>query len=59
MFDYTYLFMPTLIFTTLSQDKLNRPVENLLMNQDIHFREIQEQKEFLSQAMPHIQSGYV
>ncbi|XP_029005060.1 MYCBP-associated protein isoform X2 [Betta splendens] len=39
-------------------DRLNRPVENLLMNQDIHFRETQEQKEFLSQAMPDIHSGY-
>ncbi|KAM6939512.1 MYCBP-associated protein [Xenentodon cancila] len=37
---------------------LNKPVENLLMNKANHFREIQEQREILNQAMPHIVSGY-
>ncbi|XP_072240547.1 MYCBP-associated protein [Leuresthes tenuis] len=37
---------------------LDRPLENLLMNQTNHFREIQEQKEILSQVMPLIHSGY-
>ncbi|XP_045895684.1 MYCBP-associated protein isoform X3 [Micropterus dolomieu] len=42
----------------LLSDLLDRPVENLLMNQDNRFREAQEQKEFLNQNMPLIQSGY-
>ncbi|KAF7645878.1 hypothetical protein LDENG_00197000 [Lucifuga dentata] len=37
---------------------LNRPVQNLLMNKDNHFRETQEQRELLSQALPHIYPGY-
>lgn len=43
----------------LYQDLLNRPVENLLMSQANHFRETQEQREFLSQVMPLVHSGYV
>lgn len=43
----------------LFQDLLDRPVENLLMNQANHFRETQEQREFLNQVMPFIHSGYV
>nr|XP_046262833.1 MYCBP-associated protein isoform X2 [Scatophagus argus] len=39
-------------------DLLNRPVENLLMNQDNHFRQTQEQREILNQVMPLIHSGY-
>ncbi|XP_035022910.2 MYCBP-associated protein isoform X2 [Hippoglossus stenolepis] len=39
-------------------DLLHRPVKTLLMNQDNHFRETQEQKEFLTQVMPLIHSGY-
>ncbi|XP_049901499.1 MYCBP-associated protein isoform X3 [Epinephelus moara] len=39
-------------------DHLDRPVENLLMNQANHFRETQEQREFLSQVMPLIHPGY-
>ncbi|XP_029949269.1 MYCBP-associated protein-like [Salarias fasciatus] len=37
---------------------LDRPVEHLLMNQANHFREAQEEKQLLSQALPLIQSGY-
>ncbi|XP_061587922.1 MYCBP-associated protein [Cololabis saira] len=37
---------------------LNEPVENLLMNKANHFREIQEQREILNQALPNIFSGY-
>ncbi|XP_034544963.1 MYCBP-associated protein [Notolabrus celidotus] len=37
---------------------LDRPVENLLMNQGNRFRETQEQREFLNQVMPLIHSGY-
>ncbi|XP_047432970.1 MYCBP-associated protein isoform X2 [Mugil cephalus] len=37
---------------------LKRPVENLLMNQSNHFRETQEQREFLNQVMPLVNSGY-
>ncbi|XP_068448664.1 MYCBP-associated protein isoform X2 [Clinocottus analis] len=39
-------------------DMLDRPVENLLMNQANHFRETQEKREFLNQVMPLIHSGY-
>ncbi|XP_035516253.1 MYCBP-associated protein [Morone saxatilis] len=39
-------------------DLLDRPVENLLMNQANRFRETQEQREFLNQTMPLIHSGY-
>ncbi|XP_026158941.1 MYCBP-associated protein isoform X2 [Mastacembelus armatus] len=39
-------------------DLFNRPVENLLMNQANHYRKTQEQREFLSQVMPHIHYGY-
>ncbi|XP_049427250.1 MYCBP-associated protein isoform X3 [Epinephelus fuscoguttatus] len=39
-------------------DHLDRPVENLLMNQANHFRETQEKREFLSQVMPLIHPGY-
>ncbi|XP_043970359.1 MYCBP-associated protein isoform X2 [Gambusia affinis] len=39
-------------------DSLNWPVENLLMNQDKHFRETTEQKEILNQVMPLAYSGY-
>lgn len=58
---YISLFMSLFIFCSLQlyQDTLNRPVENLLMNQANHFRETQEQREFLSQVMPLIHSGYV
>ncbi|TNN70954.1 MYCBP-associated protein [Liparis tanakae] len=37
---------------------LDRPVENLLMNQANHFRETQEKRELLNQVMPLIHSGY-
>lgn len=43
----------------LFQDLLDRPVENLLMNQANGFRETQEQREFLNQVLPLIHSGYV
>ncbi|GAA6220171.1 MYCBP-associated protein [Lates japonicus] len=39
-------------------DLLDRPVENLLMNQANRFRETQEQREFLNQVMPLVHSGY-
>ncbi|XP_027139333.1 MYCBP-associated protein [Larimichthys crocea] len=39
-------------------DLLDRPVENLLMNQANGFRQTQEQREFLNQVMPLIHSGY-
>ncbi|XP_031600246.1 MYCBP-associated protein [Oreochromis aureus] len=39
-------------------DLLHRPVENLLMNQANHYRETQEQREFLNRVMPLIHSGY-
>ncbi|XP_032418142.1 MYCBP-associated protein isoform X2 [Xiphophorus hellerii] len=39
-------------------DSLNWPVENLLMNQDKHFREIREQREILNQVMPLAYAGY-
>ncbi|XP_005805163.1 MYCBP-associated protein [Xiphophorus maculatus] len=39
-------------------DSLNWPVENLLMNQDKHFRETREQKEILNQVMPLAYAGY-
>ncbi|XP_054866058.1 MYCBP-associated protein [Amphiprion ocellaris] len=39
-------------------DLLDRPVENLLMNQANHFRETQEQREFLNHVLPLIHSGY-
>ncbi|XP_070684578.1 MYCBP-associated protein [Pempheris klunzingeri] len=39
-------------------DLLDRPVENLLMNQADHFRETQERREFLNRVMPLIHSGY-
>ncbi|XP_074550414.1 MYCBP-associated protein isoform X2 [Halichoeres trimaculatus] len=39
-------------------DLLDRPVENLLMNQANHFRETQEQREVINQVMPLIHSGY-
>ncbi|KAK2815843.1 hypothetical protein Q5P01_026310 [Channa striata] len=39
-------------------DLLDRPVENLLMNETYYFREIQEWKEYLNQLMPLIHSGY-
>uniref|UniRef100_A0A3B4TFH6 Mycbp associated protein n=1 Tax=Seriola dumerili TaxID=41447 RepID=A0A3B4TFH6_SERDU len=39
-------------------DLLDRPVENLLMNQANRFREFQERREFLNQVMPLIHSGY-
>ncbi|XP_074485199.1 MYCBP-associated protein isoform X1 [Sebastes fasciatus] len=42
----------------LLSDLLDRPVENLLMNQAHSFRETQEQREFLNQVMPLIHSGY-
>nr|XP_057939929.1 MYCBP-associated protein isoform X2 [Doryrhamphus excisus] len=38
--------------------RLQRPVENLLMNQDYSFKEIQEQRELLRRVLPLIQSGY-
>ncbi|XP_054636216.1 MYCBP-associated protein isoform X2 [Dunckerocampus dactyliophorus] len=38
--------------------RLQRPVENLLMNRDYSFKEIQEQRELLRRVMPLIQSGY-
>ncbi|XP_062420398.1 MYCBP-associated protein isoform X2 [Pungitius pungitius] len=39
-------------------DLLDRPVENLLMNQANRFRETQEKREVLDQVMPNIHSGY-
>lgn len=56
-----YICLSLFIFCSLHlyQDLLNRPVENLLMNQANQFREIQEQREILSQVMPLIHSGYV
>ncbi|XP_054897666.1 MYCBP-associated protein isoform X2 [Poeciliopsis prolifica] len=39
-------------------DSLNWPVENLLMNQDKHYRETTEQKEILNQVMPLVYPGY-
>ncbi|XP_006790818.1 MYCBP-associated protein isoform X1 [Neolamprologus brichardi] len=39
-------------------DLLHRPVEKLLMNQANHYRETQEQREFLNRVMPLIHSGY-
>ncbi|XP_070776313.1 MYCBP-associated protein [Enoplosus armatus] len=39
-------------------DLLDRPVENLLMNQANRFRETQEQRELLNQVMPLVHSGY-
>ncbi|XP_061889456.1 MYCBP-associated protein isoform X1 [Entelurus aequoreus] len=38
--------------------QLQRPVENLLMNRDYGFKEIQKQRELLRHVMPTIQSGY-
>ncbi|XP_047221489.1 MYCBP-associated protein isoform X3 [Girardinichthys multiradiatus] len=37
---------------------LNRPVENLLMNQAKHFRETQEQREILDRVIPLAHPGY-
>ncbi|XP_077381750.1 MYCBP-associated protein [Festucalex cinctus] len=37
---------------------LHRPIENLLMNQDYAFKDLQEQRELLRRALPLIQSGY-
>nr|XP_043883257.1 MYCBP-associated protein-like [Solea senegalensis] len=37
---------------------LNKPAETLIMNQTNHYREIQEQREFLKQVKPFIHSGY-
>ncbi|KAK5926848.1 hypothetical protein CgunFtcFv8_022386 [Champsocephalus gunnari] len=42
----------------LLSDMLDRPVESLLMNQANHYRETQEQREFLNRVMPLIHSGY-
>ncbi|XP_041641909.1 MYCBP-associated protein [Cheilinus undulatus] len=39
-------------------DLLNRPVENLLMNQADHFRETQERRELLNQGTPLPHRGY-
>ncbi|XP_040042517.2 MYCBP-associated protein [Gasterosteus aculeatus] len=39
-------------------DLLDRPVENLMMNQANQFRETQEKREVLDQVMPPIHSGY-
>ncbi|XP_057700389.1 MYCBP-associated protein isoform X2 [Corythoichthys intestinalis] len=39
-------------------ERLHRPVENLLMNQDYCFKELQEQREILRRVLPLIQSGY-
>ncbi|XP_005743754.2 MYCBP-associated protein [Pundamilia nyererei] len=39
-------------------DLFHRPVEKLLMNQANHYRETQEQREFLNRVMPLIHSGY-
>ncbi|XP_069576657.1 MYCBP-associated protein isoform X1 [Brachyistius frenatus] len=39
-------------------DLLDRPVENLLMNQANHFRETQEQRDLLTRVLPLIHSGY-
>ncbi|XP_051940923.1 MYCBP-associated protein [Hippocampus zosterae] len=38
--------------------RLKRPVENLLMNRDYPFKELQEQRELLRRVLPLIQSGY-
>lgn len=48
-----------LLLSLLYLDLLDRPVENLLMNQANRFREFQEQRECLNQVMPLIHSGYV
>ncbi|XP_058468536.1 MYCBP-associated protein-like [Solea solea] len=37
---------------------LNKPTKTLLMNSANNFREVQEQREFLNQVMPFINSGY-
>ncbi|XP_035993174.1 MYCBP-associated protein [Fundulus heteroclitus] len=37
---------------------LNRPVENLVMNQAKHFRDTQERREILSRVIPLTHSGY-
>ncbi|KAM3864591.1 MYCBP-associated protein [Diretmus argenteus] len=37
---------------------LHRPVEDLLMNQTNRFREIQEQKELMSQVLPLVHTGH-
>ncbi|KAL6110389.1 mycbpap [Pungitius sinensis] len=42
----------------LLSDLLDRPVENLLMNQANRFRETQEKRKVLDQVMPNIHSGY-
>ncbi|XP_061535259.1 MYCBP-associated protein [Phycodurus eques] len=39
-------------------ERLHRPVENLLMNQDYSFKELQQQRELLRRVLPLIQSGY-
>lgn len=63
IFDFQNTFSPISLFiccsVQLSQDMLDRPVESLLMNQANHYRETQEQREFLNRVMPLIHSGYV
>ncbi|XP_077461667.1 MYCBP-associated protein [Stigmatopora argus] len=39
-------------------ERLQRPVENLLMNRDYGFKELQEQREILRRVLPLIQPGY-
>ncbi|XP_077575232.1 MYCBP-associated protein isoform X2 [Stigmatopora nigra] len=39
-------------------ERLQRPVENLLMNRDHGFKELQEQREILRRVLPLIQPGY-
>ncbi|XP_061686746.1 MYCBP-associated protein [Syngnathoides biaculeatus] len=39
-------------------ERLQRPVENLLMNRDYSFKELQQQRELLRRVLPLIQSGY-
>lgn len=54
-----YFCVYLLSLTSICSDLLDRPVENLLMNQTTHFRQTQEQREFLTQVKPLVQSGYV
>ncbi|XP_037108176.1 MYCBP-associated protein [Syngnathus acus] len=38
--------------------RLHRPVENLLMNRDYPFKELEQQRELLRRVLPLVQSGY-
>lgn len=56
---HIYLFVFCLFYIRAAKELLERPVENLLMNQADHFRETQEERELLNQVMPLINTGYV